>query len=74
MNEIRYYVHRDPDGSVATLARIHDDETGLWGESWDLDGWRESVGVLDFLSDPGYGDLIDEETAAKIISDFGGHW
>jgi hypothetical protein len=55
------------------LVRIHDDEAGLWGESWDLDGWTENVGALEFLSDPEYGELIDEQTAASIVSEFGGH-
>lgn len=72
MNKIRYFIDRDIDGTVSTLARIHSDQRGLWGEFLQEGEGIEHSAALEFLYDPGYGEEVDESMADKIALDLGG--
>ena len=68
----RYYVARDDNGKVMTLARIVETDTELWGEFLRDGRWMENATVLDLRADPTYGEEISEAAAARIAADFGG--
>lgn len=68
----RYFVEREKDGSVSLLARIKQDDSGLWGEYLDGGQWVEHHSMTNFLVDPLAGDPISEAEAAQIARDMGG--
>jgi hypothetical protein len=69
---VRYFIRRDRDGSVSTLARITRTETQLHGEYLRGGKWSEDGSIMEFLQDPLYGDEISEAEAATIAPRFGG--
>jgi hypothetical protein len=73
MSTTRYFIDRDLDGTVSHLVRIHRDEHGLWGEFFQEGEWIEGNAALEFLYEPGYGEEVDESTAAKIAFELGGN-
>ena len=67
---VKYFVQRDPDGTVSHLARIREvPDVGLWGEFFRDGQWHESAAAMDYLLDPLLGDRITEQEAAVIASD-----
>jgi hypothetical protein len=69
---VRYFVRRDPDGTVSHLVRIREvPDAGLWGEYFRDGEWHESAAVMDYLVDPLLGDRINEEEATVLAADLG---
>lgn len=63
----RYFVSRDPDGSVSHLARVFDDGNALWGEFF-IDGqWRAHESATDYLFEQSAQEEIDEAQAQTIV-------
>jgi hypothetical protein len=69
---VRYFIRRDRDGSVSTLARITRTPTQLRGEFLRNGNWIEHGPLMEFLQDPLAGDEISEAEAATIAPRFGG--
>jgi hypothetical protein len=67
----RYFIQKANDGSILAFARIRRDESGLWGEYLEEEGWVESPAATDFLIDPLYGEEISESEAAEIARQLG---
>ena len=64
----RYFVTRDPDGSVSHLARVFDSGSALSGESF-IDGeWRAHESATDDVLDRSLGDEIDEDEAQRALA------
>ena len=67
---VKYFVRRDPDGTVSHLVRIREvPDAGLWGEFFRDGQWHESAAVMDYLLDPLLGDRISEQEATAIAAD-----
>ena len=67
---VKYFVRRDPDGTVSHLVRIRElADVGLWGEFFRDGQWHESAAVMDYLLDPLLGDRISEQEATAIAAD-----
>lgn len=69
---VRYFIRRDRDGSVSTLARITRTDTQLRGEYLRGGKWIEHGPIMEFIQDPLAGDEISEAEAATIAPRFGG--
>ncbi|HKN49612.1 MAG TPA: hypothetical protein VJ010_05245, partial [Actinomycetota bacterium] len=67
---VKYFVRRDPDGTVSHLVRIREvPDAGLWGEFFRDGQWHDSAAVMDYLLDPLLGDRISEQEATAIAAD-----
>ena len=67
---VKYFVRRDPDGTVSHLVRVRElPDAGLWGEFFRDGQWHESAAVMDYLLDPLLGDRISEQEATAIAAD-----
>ena len=65
---VKYFVRRDPDGTVSHLVRIRElPDAGLWGEFFRDGQWHESAAVMDYLLDPLLGDRISEQEATAWL-------
>ena len=67
---VKYFVRRDPDGTVSHLVRVRElPDAGLWGEFFRDGQWHDSAAVMDYLLDPLLGDRISEQEATAIAAD-----
>ncbi len=63
----RYFVSRDPDGTVSHLARVRSSDKALWGEVFHRGRWEDHPGwAMRYLFDPLLGDEISEAEADEI--------
>ena len=66
-DKTRYFVSRDPDGTVSQLARLRWAGDGLWGEVFRGGRWEDHPGwAMRYLFDPLLGEEISEAEADTI--------
>jgi hypothetical protein len=71
----RYWIDRDPDGSIAHLVRIREvPYEGLWAEFFRKGRWYRNNAAVRYLMDPLLGDEISEEEAKEAASELGYEW
>jgi hypothetical protein len=65
---MKWFVDRDPDGTVSRVIRVHDDDDGLWGEFFRDGEWVTDSVVLGVLEDPTWGRPVSAEEGEAIIA------
>lgn len=63
---VRWFVARDPDGTVSHLLRVHDSERAQWGEYYQDGRWIEDASVLDVLIDSTRGTAVTADEGEAI--------
>jgi hypothetical protein len=71
MEIIRYFVIRNQEGIVTTLARVLENDTRLWGECLSAGQWVKNHVATNFLIDPLMGDEITYREAQEIARQMG---
>jgi hypothetical protein len=69
---MKWFVDRDPNGTVSRVIRIHDGDDGLWGEFFRDGEWVTDSVVLGVLEDPTWGQPVSPEEGEAIIASLRG--
>ena len=68
---MKWFVDRDPDGSVSRVIRIHDDGDQMWGEFYRDGTWVTDPVVLEVLWDGSWGQPVSAEEGEAIVAALG---
>ncbi len=63
---VRYFVSRDPDGSVSHFVRVTETDTAIDGEYFQSGRWIADGSVTEHLLDPTLGEEVSAGEAAEI--------
>ncbi len=63
---VRYFVSRDPDGSVSHFVRVTETERAIDGEYFQSGRWIADGSVTEHLIDPTLGDEVSAAEAEEI--------
>lgn len=67
VGKIKYFVKKDAAANVTAVARIHNDDKGIWGEYFKNGQWIESPTAMIFMTNIDFADEVNYQTALEAL-------